>query len=112
VSGGLISNLRLFLSAKGLLGCVTNLRRSSDRIKPQPMWYLTRERESTQHLGFWSRRICLKGEEKPLRPLDPEKVKKGYPGSLSEVFLSGEVGCAEVQTSKIENSKTSRRSTP
>jgi hypothetical protein len=46
-----ISNLRMFLSAKGLLGCVTKLRRSSDRIKPQPTWYLTRERESAQHLG-------------------------------------------------------------
>jgi hypothetical protein len=29
-----ISNLRMFLSAKGLLGRVTKLRRSSGRIKP------------------------------------------------------------------------------
>jgi hypothetical protein len=36
----------MFLSAKGLLGHVTKLRRSSGRIKPQPAWYLTmRERE-------------------------------------------------------------------
>jgi hypothetical protein len=30
-----ISNLRMFLSANGLLGHVTKLRRSSGRIKPQ-----------------------------------------------------------------------------
>jgi hypothetical protein len=45
VSGGLISDLRMFLSAKGLLGRVTKLRRSSGRIKPQSTWYLTTERE-------------------------------------------------------------------
>jgi hypothetical protein len=38
VSGGLISDLRMFLSAKGLLGRVTKLRRGSGRIKPQPAW--------------------------------------------------------------------------
>jgi hypothetical protein len=42
-----ISNLRVFLSAKGLLGHVTKLRRSSGRIKPQSVWYLTTERESS-----------------------------------------------------------------
>jgi hypothetical protein len=36
VSGGLISNLRLSLSAKELLGRVTKLRRNSGRIKLQP----------------------------------------------------------------------------
>jgi hypothetical protein len=40
-----ISNLRLFLSAKGLLGHVTKLRRSSGRIKQQSVWYLTTKRE-------------------------------------------------------------------
>jgi hypothetical protein len=80
----LILNLRIFPSAKGLLGHVTKLRRSSGRIKPQSAWYLTRERESTQHLGCWSCRICSKGEEKPLRTLDLDKVQEGYPGSLSE----------------------------
>jgi hypothetical protein len=42
-----ISNLRVFLSAKGLLGRVTKLRRSRGRIKLQPTWYLTIERESS-----------------------------------------------------------------
>jgi hypothetical protein len=69
-----ISNLRMFLSANVLLGHVTKFRRSSGRIKPQSVWYLTRERESAQHWGCWGRRICLEGKEKPLRPLDPEKV--------------------------------------
>jgi hypothetical protein len=41
----LISNLRMFLSANGLLGRVTKLRRSSSRIKPQPVWYLTTEKD-------------------------------------------------------------------
>jgi hypothetical protein len=59
-----ILNLRMFLSAKGLLGRVTKLRRSSGRIKPQPVWYLT-------------------------RPSDLEKVQEGYPGSLSEFGRSG-----------------------
>jgi hypothetical protein len=40
-----ISNLRMFMRAKGLLGHVTKLRRSSGRIKPQPTWYLTTQRE-------------------------------------------------------------------
>jgi hypothetical protein len=56
----------MFLSAKGLLGHVTKLRRSSGRIKPQPAWYLTRERERAQHLGCWSLKIYLEGEEKHL----------------------------------------------
>jgi hypothetical protein len=42
-----ISNLGMFLSDKGLLGHVMKLRRSSGRIKPQPVWYLTTERESS-----------------------------------------------------------------
>jgi hypothetical protein len=42
-----ISNLRMFLSAKGLVGHVMKLRRSSGRIKPQSAWYLTTERESS-----------------------------------------------------------------
>jgi hypothetical protein len=45
VSGGKISDLRMFLSAKGLLGHVKKLRKSSGRIKPQLAWYLTTERE-------------------------------------------------------------------
>jgi hypothetical protein len=45
VFGGTNLNLRMFLSAKGLLGRVTKLRRSSGRIKPQSVWYLTIERE-------------------------------------------------------------------
>jgi hypothetical protein len=64
-----ISNLRIFLSAKGLLGPVTKLRRSSDRIKPQSVWYLTRERESAQHLGCWSYTI-RREKENPSRPSD------------------------------------------
>jgi hypothetical protein len=71
---------------------------SSGRIKPQSVWYLTTEREGTQHLGCWSRRICSERKEKPLRPLDPEKVPGGYPRSLSGVRLSGKAGCAEAQT--------------
>jgi hypothetical protein len=47
VSGGLISDLRMFLSDKGLLGRVTKLKRSSDRIKLQPVWYLTIEKENS-----------------------------------------------------------------
>jgi hypothetical protein len=43
----LISNLIMFLSAKGLLGHVTKLRRSGSRIKPQLAWYLTMEREKS-----------------------------------------------------------------
>jgi len=43
-----------------------------------------REIERSQHLGCWSRRIYSKGEEKPLRPSDLEKVQDGYPRSLSE----------------------------
>jgi hypothetical protein len=70
-----ISNLRMYLSVKGLLDRVTNLGRSSDRIKMQSAWYLTTER--AQHLGCWSHRICLEGEEKNLQPLDLEKLQKG-----------------------------------
>jgi hypothetical protein len=54
-----ILNLRMFLSAKGLLSHVTKLRRSSNRIKPQSMWYLKKDRERDKHLGCWSHKICL-----------------------------------------------------
>jgi hypothetical protein len=72
-----ILNLRMFLSAKGLLGRITNLRSSSGILKPQLAWYLTRERERAQHLGCWSHRICSEGEEKPLRTSYLKKVQKG-----------------------------------
>jgi hypothetical protein len=46
-----ISNLRMFLSAKGLLGHVTKLRRSSGRIKPVGVVFDHRERE--RELNTW-----------------------------------------------------------
>jgi hypothetical protein len=51
------------------------------------------------------RRICSEGRETLLRPSDLEKVQEGYPGSLSEFGQSGEVGCAEAQTSEVRSSE-------
>jgi hypothetical protein len=36
---------------RGYIGSVTKLRRSSGRIKPHPVWYLTRERE--REINTW-----------------------------------------------------------
>jgi hypothetical protein len=56
---------RMFLSGKGFLGCVTNLRRCSDIVKPQPVWYMATERKRAQHQKCWSYRICSGGKEIP-----------------------------------------------
>jgi hypothetical protein len=47
-----ILNLIMFLSAKGLLGHITKLRSSRGRLKLQPTWYLTTERDNST-LGVW-----------------------------------------------------------
>jgi hypothetical protein len=49
VSGGLISDLRMFLSINGLLDHVTKLRRCSGIIKLQLAWYMAIGRERTPH---------------------------------------------------------------
>ena len=44
--GGLISDLRMFMSVNELLDHVTKLRRRSSIIKLQPVWYMPQgERE-------------------------------------------------------------------
>jgi hypothetical protein len=53
VSGGLISDLKMFLSVNGLLDCVTKLRRCSGIIKLQPVWYMATWRERTPHQKCW-----------------------------------------------------------
>jgi hypothetical protein len=56
---------RMFLSGKGLLGHVTKLRRCSDIVKPQPVWYMATGRKRAQHQKCWSHRICSGGKEIP-----------------------------------------------
>jgi hypothetical protein len=58
VPGGLISDLRMFLSVSGLLDHVTKLRRCSSIIKLQPVCYMAIGRERTPHQKCWSHRIC------------------------------------------------------
>jgi hypothetical protein len=58
-------DLRMFLSAKESLGCVTKLRRCSGIIKPQSVWYMATGRERAQHQKCWSHRICSGGKENP-----------------------------------------------
>jgi hypothetical protein len=65
VSGGLISDLRMFLSVNGLLDHVTKLRRCSGIIKLQPVWYMATGRERTPHQKCWIHRICSGGKENP-----------------------------------------------
>jgi hypothetical protein len=101
---GLISNLRLFLSAKGLLGRVTKL---------QSVWYLARERERESSTHKVLEPLDLIGrKEDPSRPSDLEKVLESYPGNLSGIRLSGKVRCVEARTPDARNSEVPKRSTP
>jgi hypothetical protein len=85
---GLISNLRLFLSAKGLLVRVKKL---------QSMWYLARERERESATHEVLESLDLVGRKgDPSRLFDLEKVQESYPGKISEIRLSGKERCAEV----------------
>jgi hypothetical protein len=65
VSGGLISDLRMFLSVNGLLDHVTKLRRCSGIIKLQLVWNIATGRERTPHQKCWSHRICSGGKANP-----------------------------------------------
>jgi hypothetical protein len=53
VSGGLISDPRMFLSINGLLDHVTKLKRCSGIIKMQLVWYMATGRERTPHQKCW-----------------------------------------------------------
>jgi len=71
VSGGIcvrkkkILDPKLLLSGKGLLGHVTKLRKCSNIVKPQPVWYMAIVGKIAQHQKCWSRRICSGGKEIP-----------------------------------------------
>jgi hypothetical protein len=53
VSGGLISNLKMFLSVNELLDHVTKLGRCRGIIKLQLVWYMATGRERTPHQKCW-----------------------------------------------------------
>jgi hypothetical protein len=56
---------RMFLSGKGLLGHVSNLRRCNNIVKPQSEWYMATERKRAQNQKCWSHRICSGGKDIP-----------------------------------------------
>jgi hypothetical protein len=89
-----ISNLRMFLSAKGLLGHVTKLRRSSGRIKPQVgVVFDHRERE----LNTWGVGAIGSVWEKG-KSFTTVRSGKGAGGLSWKPFgvrQSGEVECVE-----------------
>jgi hypothetical protein len=102
-----ISNLRMFLSANELLGCITKLRSSSRRLKPQSAWYLTTERESStlgvlEPSALFERRgktftIVISGESE-------ERITWKHFG-LCNV---GETKCKDMRKAKNQSAKVSK----
>jgi hypothetical protein len=67
----------MFLSAKESLGCVTNLKRCSDIIKLQLLWYMARERERESSMHEVLEPSDLFGRKgEPSQSLDLENVHK------------------------------------
>jgi hypothetical protein len=97
-----ISNLRLFLSAKGLLGCVKKL---------QSVWYLAIERESIMHEVFEPLDLVWRKGD-PSRPSDLEKVQESYLGNLSGIRLLVKTRCADARTPDTRKYKLLIQSTP